>query len=172
MENDEKVGVRELYASVTEDIRFAKRQQWTVAYYLLLVHAGIAGFYRLLGAGEGIGEAAKVVLVVLLILSTLAGVWYLASCQDWMRKNRIRLRRIHEKHTTAEFLDSRGGADIHTGFFRHGFVLVSLTALATASTALVVWYVFREGAFTRKILISVIAASLLILLWHKVSRKA
>ncbi len=169
MESEDKVGVRELFANVTEDIRFAKRQQWTVGYFVILAHAGLAGFYTLLAAQGDQGDIPKIVIFCVSAFITVAGVWYLAACQAWMRKSRMTLRRIHRSHSSEGFVEARGVRELSVSFWKHGFVLIMLVVLTHVGAGLLMWYVFQDLAFAVKFLFLFLALSLVILLW--LSRK-
>lgn len=170
MDGEDQVGVRELYANVTADIRFAKRQQWTVAYYVLLVHAAIAGLYRLLaGAGTPLGENAKFLIVFLGIAATLVAVYFLGGYQKWLQKSRAVLARIHRDHATDGFLAAGGGETVVPGYFKDWSVLLGLTVLTNAGAALLAWLVLDDLGYALKMFPILLVVSALLLLRHKVS---
>jgi len=170
MDGEDKVGVRELYADVTADIRFAKRQQWTVAFYVLLVHAAIAALYRLLaGADTPLGENPKFLIVFLGIAATLIAVYFLGGLQKWLQKSRAVLARIDHDHATEGFLAARGGEKTESGYFKDGSVLLALTVLANAGAALLAWLVLEDLAYALKIFPILLVVSALLLLRHKVA---
>lgn len=163
MESEEKVGVRELFVNLTQELRFAKRQQWSVGYFVILAHAALAGFYNLLAArSTGLEEPARLVILGIAFVTNLAGVFYLASCQDWMRKSRTALREIYRHFATEEFLSARGGSELSVSFWKHGFVLFGLAGAADVSTSLLTWYVFQDFALAVKVFFLVFVLSLLV----------
>lgn len=170
MEGEDKVGVRELYANVAADIRFAKRQQWTVGTYVLLAQAGLLGVYRLLGgAATPLGENPKFLIVSIGIAAALIAVYFLGGLQKWLQKSRAVLARIYQEHATEGFLAARGGETIEAGYFRDGSVLLGLTVLANAGAALLAWAVLEDLAYALKVFPILLVVSALLLLRHKVS---
>ena len=81
------------YGITIDDIKFMKRQQWQVTYYVILLLAGIAGLYKLLHSfHELVFLWQKDLLIIVVIAIVAAGTYLLFIFQDSMQRYRKRLK--------------------------------------------------------------------------------
>jgi hypothetical protein len=117
MADEGMVGARELYVEATNNLRFVKGQQWTLAYYAVVLAVALYWahdksrliFSSIVTNGECWVDGLATLLVV---LALAAGVGIALSYQFWIRKERERLNRLYAMHADKRFLDAnreRGG---------------------------------------------------------------
>ncbi len=146
---NEQADIRILIQNWVEDLRFAKRQQWQVAYFLILIDAGAIGFWKLASTES---ESSKEFLRSFLMLGTGAaaafGTIFLCSFHMWIQKCRIGLNTIYSNYSTSPFkfavLSVREGRilPINENFFKDWEVATG-SFLVEHAAGFLVWYFLK-----------------------------
>ena len=100
--NDDKKDeeLRLLYRLTVDDIRYAKRLQWNLVYYCLLLLGGILGIYKYISSSLEVSLVTKIILLVFSILVSLLGSIYIGDAQNSLVKYRERLIGIRSYFST------------------------------------------------------------------------
>ena len=85
--------INALYQEDTTQLRFMKRQQWTITNYLLVLLAGVFGIVR---AIHGIPGWATCVAIGMIVFAATVTIFLLLVIQDHMRMPRQRLATIYD----------------------------------------------------------------------------
>ncbi len=117
----------------SNNLRGFKQQQWSTAYYGLLVQAGIIGTATLAGGPKIISGSAAGLLVALAWTAALLASWFLAKLHFSMRKERERIIAI------VATLDARGFVQPKGGRQDSEFPITFSLAMA-AAFALLAWH--------------------------------
>jgi hypothetical protein len=123
--------LRLLYDISTRDLSYFKTQQWSVAYYSLLIDAGLIGVARLLEASRGVGQRAG--LALLTALATAAALIVLFKLQNSIEVRQSRLDAARETFgdafTHAWSAHYKHPERVHSVYLLYGGV--ALTAVLT-----------------------------------------
>jgi len=98
---DEKIAeeMRLTYQRGLDEIDYLKRQQWTVAYYIILLYAGLLGIKSLVpNEANGLDHT----IGILAILIGLSLVWLILDLQHSLRNSRRLVCEIQDKHFNPE----------------------------------------------------------------------
>jgi hypothetical protein len=153
MDDKRMVGARELYCEATENLRFAKSQQWTLSYYTLFLYAGIYGAHLLLRRRLGADETTVLstvdcIAIAFAVFSLLGGLGIIFSYQCWMQKERQRLNRLYRFYADAPFIDAnreQGGTQfVDASLGRDPHVWVPLVVLQIAAAVWLVYLVYSK----------------------------
>ena len=105
----DKNDLRLLYQVLSSQIEFAKRQQWTIAYYTLLFIGGLVGFSELIYKNKfEVSHCAQVILFLLAAavpLVAMASVQLIWKNEKTMCKNRARFKKMRS-HLSWPFRNS------------------------------------------------------------------
>jgi hypothetical protein len=75
-------------AALLEEIRFAKRQQWTIT---AAVVALIAGAYSIAVEKQSLAPWEKAVAAILIVIVVVAGIYWLLDLQGHLYRTRLRI---------------------------------------------------------------------------------
>jgi hypothetical protein len=106
--NKEEAELRVLFQIITDDIKYAKRLQWTVTYYVLVTYAAIIGFVELLNSSLPWREPLYSSLILFPAFGiNLLGMWHLMDMHKHLSFYRRRLNEIEKKFepVTRKILD-------------------------------------------------------------------
>ena len=78
---------------LVDDIKYAKSQQWRLAYYTLLLLAAIIGLSKTLGSGPEV----KIILFVTSLALAVAGTYFLRKFQKDLTRYRQNISKVREK---------------------------------------------------------------------------
>ena len=127
------------HQNLVENIKYAKSQQWRLAYYILLLLAGVIGLSRTLGAQPQV----SIILFLIAVALAVAGTHFLLKFQNDLTRYRKNIKKVREKfpvdlqelsaHEPAE-----GDPSYYTDFL---YLLVSVIWVATALVAWVIGFV-------------------------------
>lgn len=118
MKDQGKVGVRELYVEVTNNLRFGKQQQWVLSHYLLLFYGATYWAHSILRdfVARTNSECGEWIDRFALVLTASAAVWgmkFMHSYLDFLRRNRRRLNNIYCGHIDKRFQEANKGTEKH-----------------------------------------------------------
>jgi hypothetical protein len=132
------IGVKDLFWTTEENLRYAKRQQFAVANYVILVFAALFSVYTLLDSSCAFdrAELARAILVLASVI-TIFGYLYICSFQFWMVKSRRVLNKLYrgDTNTTRAFRCIKGECPISDKFWKDGEVAAGIIFLESASYA-------------------------------------
>lgn len=141
-----------LFTDAVENIRFAKRQQWMVAYYALLLYAAIIGYIKIAGMQKTDIETVfstweELFLYIAIILVVFLGTTYLFLQHNWNCKNRRRLKNIYKKfpREAKRVLEHKGAID--TSFTKDIWLIVGLLVVLIVGGSAVIWHVYHKSSF-------------------------
>ena len=140
--------LRMLYQITIDDIRYAKRQQWAITYYGLLLITGILGFYKLIQSSKtNIACFEKGILFALAVLIALMGTWILCTFQKSLCEYRERLVRIINKkeNFSKKFKDALGdiSRDYTSFYYYFGSIVFPFILILWIAAGFVFWIFYR-----------------------------
>lgn len=154
MENNDdssapRVGVQDLYAEATANIRFSKQQQWIVSHYLLIFYAAIYWGHSVVhelvvSFGCCWVETVDVLAILTTMLTAVSGWVFMRSHLGFLQRQRQRLNRIYDGHADGRFLTAnleRGDkkyVDTHLYRDKHMWVPLTSAQVLAASWLVVV----------------------------------
>jgi hypothetical protein len=78
---------------LVDDIKYAKSQQWRLAYYTLLLLAAVIGLSKALDSGPEV----KIILFITSVLLAVAGTYFLRKFQKDLTRYRQNISKVREK---------------------------------------------------------------------------
>lgn len=129
MHTDEAEDLRLLYQITTSDLTYFKTQQWSVAYYCFLIHAGLVGVATAIAPLNTLDKCA---LGGLATLAAVAALIVLAKLQTSIVVRQARLKALRA-HFGPAFIDAwsagvKGREYLHSVYLLYGGVIIT-TAL-------------------------------------------
>jgi hypothetical protein len=143
----EPVGVKDLFWTTEENLRYAKRQQFAVANYVILVYAALFGLVAQLTYQSSIAASTLRPPIALLgLVVMIFGYAYVCSFQFWMIKSRRVLNKLYraKDSTTREFRRVKGRQSISLKFRKDSEVVAGIVFLESASYSALIVYLTRS----------------------------
>ncbi len=154
-----------LFRDAVDNLRMAKQQQWLVAYYVVLLFAGIIGLHSLLiDDGRHIVEGLERIIFTYSGVVVAAGEAYFIFCyQAWMKKYRNRttilMKDLPAAHGNVwQTLNPKSEKGLMYGL---DFVLMFLT-VGVVGASVIAWYVTRTLSYTLIALLAAIFVDVLV----------
>ena len=120
------------YRITIDDINFVKMQQWRITYYVILLLAGIAGFYQILHSiNKAVCPSQKHIMIFLGLMLVFVGTTLLLLFQHTMANYRKRLTRkilpeLAWKMRQVMSSESTKSRVPYTSFFKDFFIVAVL----------------------------------------------
>jgi hypothetical protein len=133
--------VKILYGVFFEEMRFAKKQQWTVTNYLLVLLGALLGVGITLKAFT-ITNFEKHALAVLVVCVVAAGWYFLVDLQRYLKKLRVRIQDIEDTFDDDDKKLLRVEKYESPGLRGMPFTVMMITAITIAGLVLL-WVVWR-----------------------------
>jgi hypothetical protein len=130
-----------LYRAFSDELRFAKQQQWTITYYSLLLMGALFGLVKLT-AKSPTSCCEKVVWCALVAAIWGLGLFLLLHLQCYMHNTRVRQRRMEQTFSPEDrrLVDPPAeGADAHGPIELFVAVLCAVVTGAGILTGYAIW---------------------------------
>ncbi len=129
-----------LHDSCTQNIAFAKNQQWRVTNYLLLIYAALAGIrIRWDTISWPSSSVISVIAALIAFIAAGFGIYMLTELQKSQQRSRQILIRVRS-HFPTEFHEARGPEPSHSeSFWRYGEIYVFLSVVILIGLVVTLW---------------------------------
>lgn len=152
--------IENLYRESLEDIQFLKQQQWKVVYYCLLLFSAI---YIVFERENGVD--LKIFFSIIVVLTSLFGLYFQIQFQNGMKKNRMRITYIRlsypdwETLTLLDFND-KNRIKSYCCFWKDGPFFISFFLSIVVASGFVLYIIWRDFhiAFTISIALGAVSS--------------
>lgn len=130
-----------LYQITADDLRYTRRQQWAITYYILLLIAAVIAFHDILFHP---GPFEKFVLVILAFFLAVAGTLYLITLQRKLSayRNRLKVLLDYFSEVPREMLLESLPDYTNPPYYLLSLVLPFILVMFVAA-AFTAWFVYR-----------------------------
>jgi hypothetical protein len=143
MENDERVGIEYSFYDATDNLRFAKQQQWSTAYYVLLIYGAVIGFHSVLvHAKAPVSPWWLIAETIGVLMTAVFGIIFMMKFQGWIKKSRTRLKRIYSLYASEAFLSVRRNLPQNDSFWRDWQILLGIVAIELCGAAAIIVFLW------------------------------
>jgi hypothetical protein len=166
-----------IYQNIAEEIRFLKRQQWTLTYYVTLVQAAILAFYY--NFYDKLDDSIdKWLLCIIAGFFAVVGTYLLFDLHKNLVKNRKRIKEIYGSigpDDNVKFLGnwSEDGKKFFwspskTSYCYQFFVFVLIFGfIMWAGVGIVAWFILRKGLYVWIVISFLVVISIILSVKNK-----
>jgi len=135
-----------LFPVIADDIKNAKRQQWSIGYYGLIIYAAIMGFIKVKFAHGNPNEIEKCFIISLSIIVLVLCILYLIENQLTLRKYRIRLGTIIDDYFSDDTAKIVPPPKHYKGLGYYFDIPTMIIYLLIGGVSLVAWTLYADKA--------------------------
>ena len=129
--------------TAVEDMRVAKRQQWLITSYGIIIQTGIITFLKMIKESIGLSANENFGFAIISIIVFFISVQFLIHYQNVQRTCRITILKIQPYLSRFYHKENLGYGDQYASFWVNWHILILFIFALFLSMAIVIWYLFK-----------------------------